>query len=51
MDTPRALRYRKLGAKVVQALKERFFDAWYFDGPSEALAKILSLIPPGHTVS
>jgi hypothetical protein len=51
MDTPKTLRNRKLGAKVVKALKERFFEAWYFDGPSEALDKILSLIPPGHVVS
>jgi hypothetical protein len=51
MDTPKSLRYRKLGAKVVRALKERFFEAWYFDGPSEALDKILSLIPAGHVVS
>jgi L-lactate utilization protein LutB len=51
LDTPKSLRYRKLGAKVVRALKERFFDAWYFDGPSEALDKILSLIPAEHVVS
>jgi hypothetical protein len=51
MDMPKSLRNRKLGAKVVQALKDRFFDAWYFDEPSEALDKILSLIPAGHVVS
>jgi len=51
MSTAKSLRYQKLGAKVVKALKERFFEAWYFDGSSEALDKILSLIPPGHVVS
>jgi len=51
MSTAKLLRYRKLGARVVRALNERFFEAWYFDEPSEALAKILSLIPPEHTVS
>jgi len=51
MSTAKSLRNRKLGAKVVRALKERYFEAWYFDEPSEALAKVLSLIPAGHTVS
>jgi L-lactate utilization protein LutB len=51
MNTPKTLRNRKLGEKVVKALKDRFFDAWYFDEPSEAVNKILSLIPAGHTVS
>jgi hypothetical protein len=51
MSTPKTLRNQKLGAKVVKALKSRFFDAWYFDEPSEALDKILSLIPAGHIVS
>jgi len=51
MSDPKLLRNKKLGARVVRALKERFFDAWYFDEASEALAKILSLIPAGHVVS
>ncbi len=51
MSTAKSLRNRKLGPRVVRALKERFFDAWYFDEPSEAMAKILSLIPTGHVVS
>ena len=51
MDSPRTLRNRKLGEKTVQALKSRFFDAWYFDDPDEAGNKILSLIPKDHTVS
>ena len=51
MNSPRSLRNQKLGAKVVQALKNRFFDAWYVDDPAEALDKIQSLIPMDHTVS
>jgi hypothetical protein len=51
MSDPKLLLYRKLGPRVVRALKERFFDAWYFDEPSEALAKIMSLIPAEHVVS
>jgi len=51
LDTAKSLRNRKLGAKVVRALEERFFEAWYFDEPSEALDKILSLIPSEHVVS
>ncbi|MDR0315783.1 MAG: lactate utilization protein [Treponema sp.] len=51
MSTPISLRNQKLGAKTVQALKNRFFDAWYFDEPAEALEKIMSLIPADHTVS
>ena len=35
----------------MQALKNRFFDAWYFDDPVEALEKIVSLIPKDHVVS
>jgi len=51
MDTPKMLRNRKLGARVVKALKDRFFDAWYFDEASEAVSKVLSLIPKEHVVS
>jgi len=51
MDSPKSLRSQKLGAKVVQALRSRFFDAWYFDEPAEALDKIISLIPKEHVVS
>jgi hypothetical protein len=51
LSAPKLLRYKKLGPRVVRAFKERFFDAWYFDEPSEALDKILSLIPAGHVVS
>jgi L-lactate utilization protein LutB len=51
MSAPITLRNQKLGAKVVQALKNRHFDAWYIDDPAEALDKIVSLIPADHTVS
>nr|AGS53753.1 hypothetical protein [uncultured bacterium contig00076] len=44
-------RYSKLGPKVVQALKSRSFDAYYFDEPAEAIEKIVSLIPKDHLVS
>ena len=51
MDSPILLRNQKLGPKVVQALKNRFFDAWYFDNSDEALEKIVSLIPKDHVVA
>jgi L-lactate utilization protein LutB len=51
MSTPISLRNQKLGAKVVQALKNRFFEAWYFDEQGDALEKIVSLIPAEHSVS
>jgi L-lactate utilization protein LutB len=44
-------RYSKLGPVIVKALKSRSFEAWYFDEPSEASDKIVSLIPKEHTVS
>jgi len=50
MDSPKILRNRKLGEKVVQAFKNRFFEAWYFDDIPEAVEKAISLIPKDHTV-
>jgi len=44
-------RYSKLGPRVVKALKERSFDAFYFDEPQDAAEKIFSLIPKEHIVS
>jgi L-lactate utilization protein LutB len=44
-------RYSKLGPIVVEALKSRSFDAFYFDDTNEAMEKILSLIPKDHLVS
>jgi len=51
MTTPIETRNSKLGPKVAEALKKRFFDAWYFDDPAEATGTILSLIPKDHVVS
>ena len=45
------LRYSKLGPKVVDALKSRSFDAYYFDDEAEAAEKMFSLIPKNHQVS
>jgi len=44
-------RYSKLGPPLVKALKARFFDAWYFDEPAEAVDTVVSLIPREHVVS
>jgi L-lactate utilization protein LutB len=49
--TPYELRNAKLGPRVVQALKSRFFEAWYFDKRAEAIEQILSLIPKTDVVS
>jgi L-lactate utilization protein LutB len=44
-------RYNKLGPKVVQAFKTRFFDAWYFPESAKAREHVLSLIPKGDVIS
>ncbi|EHI99665.1 protein of unknown function DUF1121 [Clostridium sp. DL-VIII] len=44
-------RYDKLSTKVVESLKRRHFDAYYFKTKDEALEQILELIPQGHVVS
>jgi L-lactate utilization protein LutB len=51
MATPIETRNSKLGPKVVQALKKRFFDAWYFEEQAEAVDTLVSLIPKDHLVS
>jgi len=51
MKTLAEQRYSKLGPVIVKALKARSFDAYYFDEPSEAQEKIISLIPKDHQVS
>jgi L-lactate utilization protein LutB len=51
MATPVETRNSKLGPKVAEALKKRFFDAWYFDDPAEAAGTIVYLIPKDHVVS
>ncbi|MDR2490613.1 MAG: lactate utilization protein [Spirochaetaceae bacterium] len=44
-------RASKLGPLVVEALKARHFDAWYFDETADALDKLWSLIPKTDVVS
>ena len=51
MKIPMELRYDKLGPGVVRSLQSRFFEAWYFSGPDEAVEKVFSLIPKTDTVS
>ena len=51
MKTLAEQRYSILGHRIVKALKERSFDAYYFDEPDEAVEKIVSLIPKDHQVS
>jgi L-lactate utilization protein LutB len=51
MKTLSEQRYSKLGPKVMQALKKRSFDAFYFDEPADAAEKVISLIPKDHVVS
>ena len=45
------MQYEKSGAKVVEALKSRHFDAWYCATGAEAVAKVLELIPEGAEVA
>jgi len=51
MKTPIEVRYDKLGPRVANALNKRFFEAWYFPDPAEAVEKIFSLIPKTDVVS
>ena len=51
MDTYTKSRYSKLGPKIVEALKSRQFDAYYFDDSASAIEKVISLIPKDHQVS
>lgn len=50
-STPMEKYFDKLGAKVVENLKRRHFDAYYCQTADEAKALILSLIPEGDVVS
>jgi L-lactate utilization protein LutB len=45
------IRYSKLGPRVVNALRKRFFEAWYVDTPEEAVQKAMEIIPQSDTVS
>ena len=51
MRTPMELRYDKLGPKVVKALENRFFEAWYFSDVSAVAEKVFSLIPKTDVIS
>ena len=51
LDTPRAKRDALLGARVVEALKARHFDAYYCATPEAARQQIFSLIPTDDVVA
>jgi L-lactate utilization protein LutB len=51
MSTSHELRNQKLGPRVVKALQNRRFEAWYMESPGEAADKVISLIPKTDTVS
>jgi L-lactate utilization protein LutB len=51
MLTPIQIRYNKLGPKLAENLKKRYFEAWYFEDTEDALEKLYALIPAEHTVS
>ncbi|MDD5823374.1 MAG: lactate utilization protein [Firmicutes bacterium] len=48
---PIKAKYDKSGPKVVEALKKRKFDAYYFSTADEAVEKVLELIPEADVVS
>jgi L-lactate utilization protein LutB len=45
------MQYDKSGPQVVEALKKRHFDAFYYSSCEEAAEKVLELIPEGAQVS
>lgn len=49
--TPTEKRNDKLGAKVVEALKKRHFDAYYCQTAEDAVRQVLHLIPAGDVVA
>lgn len=51
MLQPRKMKYDKAGPKVVENLKKRHFDAYYFSTREEAVAKVMELIPESDSVS
>ena len=51
MTEAERLRNEKLGARIVDALKKRHFEAYYCATGEEAKEKALSLIPEGHVIS
>ncbi len=44
-------RNRKLGERVVNELKKRYFEAYYFDSAKEALEKAIEFIPHDKTIA
>jgi L-lactate utilization protein LutB len=51
MLTPIQTRYNKLGPKLAERLKQRFFEAWYFENTGDALGKLYELVTADHSVS
>jgi hypothetical protein len=49
--TPREQRNERLGTKLVRQLEQRHYEAYYCATASEAVAKVLTLIPEGSTIS
>jgi L-lactate utilization protein LutB len=47
----KAIWNNKLGPKVVEFLKKRRFEAWYFSNREDALKQLYSLIPKEHVVA
>ena len=50
-NTPKEVRYDLLGAKVVENLQKRHFDAYYCETKEDALKKAIELIPKEDVVS
>ena len=50
-NKPKEIRYDLLGAKVVENLQKRHFDAYYCQTKEDALKKAIELIPEDDVVS
>ena len=50
-NTPKEVRYDLLGAKVLENLQKRHFDAYYCETKEDALKKAIELIPKEDVVS
>jgi hypothetical protein len=51
MLIPIQTRNNKLGPKLAENLKKRYFEAWYFEDTKDALGKLCELVPVDHSVS
>lgn len=49
--TPREQRNERLGKKLVQQLEQRHYEAYYCATAADAVAKVLTLIPEGSSIS